>query len=330
MTRTTLSSERVGIARPGFSSLSDRVRQAVHSVRDLPRPGGGDTLGRWRALSAWGAESLPLAKILEAHYDALTILQEAGEPGAAPDTVWAVWAAAGPDDSLQFDAGRGTVSGIKPWCSADEAVVTHALITVESDAARPLCAVALESRHFRLNAHQWHGPGMRDVPTGQGRFSAAPARLVGDASFYLDRPGFWHGGAGIAACWYGAAAAIASRVRDSNRVANNSFFAAHLGAMDEGLTAARLMLHDLAGDIDRNPSDSHRLAVTRLRCFVDRICRDVMERAALALGPASLCTDADHAQRCADLAAFIRQCHGQRDEQWMGEALHREGSEWAL
>lgn len=76
---------------------------------------------------------------------------------------------------------------------------------------------------------------MLGIPTGNVHFANAPARLLGAPEFYLQRPGFWHGGAGIAACWYGAAAAIAEHVRRSPRVANNPFAAAHLGAIDERL-----------------------------------------------------------------------------------------------
>ncbi|RZZ81889.1 acyl-CoA dehydrogenase family protein [Pseudoxanthomonas winnipegensis] len=314
----------------GSDWLASRVRRQIRETPDLPRPGGGETLERWRALARFGAESLPLVKVMEAHYDALAILAEAGEPRPPADTLWAVWAAGGPTETVRYDAHAGRVSGIKPWCSGPQGLISHALVTVAHDDRRPLAAITLAPGTFRLDASQWSGPGMVGVPTGEGHFSAAAARLVSTPEFYLERPGFWHGGAGIAACWFGAATAIAERVRRSPGVSKNPFCAAHLGAIDAQLTAAQLMLRQLARDIDRQPQDSHRYAVTGVRCFVDRVCRDVMERAALALGPASLCTDAEHAQRCADLQAFIRQCHGQRDEQWLGEALHQAEGAWTL
>ncbi|PKV11869.1 dehydrogenase [Xanthomonas prunicola] len=172
---------------------------------------------------------------------------------------------------------------------------------------------------------------MVGIPTGNGLFKNAPAVLLGEPDFYLRRPGFWHGGAGIAACWYGAATAIAEHVRCSPRVMHSPFCAAHLGAIDAQLSAARLLLQNLADRIDSAPTESHQFAVIQLRSLMDRICRDVIERAALALGPVSLCCDAEHAQRCADLAAFIRQSHGEKDEQWLGEQLHaREVAPWLL
>ncbi|APP77545.1 dehydrogenase [Xanthomonas vesicatoria ATCC 35937] len=297
----------------------------------LPNPGKGHTSARWQALSKLGAESLPLAKVLEAHYDALSIFSEAGQPLPSNDAVWAVWAAGGPHDTATYEPDSCTVSGLKPWCSAALDVVTHALVTVSSGDQTPLAIVTLTQDHFTLDASQWHGPGMAGIPTGSGHFMRAPAVLLGKPTFYLERPGFWHGGAGIAACWYGAATAIAEQVRRSPRVAHNPFSAAHLGAIDEQLTGARLMLHHLADAIDNAPAESHQLAVIRLRSMMDRVCRDVLERAALALGPVSLCCDAEHAQRCADLAAFIRQSHGEKDEQWLGEQLHvSEVNPWVL
>ncbi len=313
------------------SALAQSVREHVRMTPQLPHPGAGRTRARWQELSRLGAESLLLAKVLEAHYDALSIFSEAGQPLPSNGAVWAVWAAGGPHDTATYEAGSCTVSGIKPWCSAAPGVVTHALVTVKSGDRHPLAAVTLTQGHFELDATQWHGPGMVGIPTGNGHFAGAPARLLGEPGFYLQRPGFWHGGAGIAACWYGAATAIAEQVRRSPRAMHNPFSAAHLGAIDEQLTCARLMLQDLAAAIDNAPTDSHQFAVTRLRSLMDRVCRDVIERAALALGPVSLCCDAEHAQRCADLAAFIRQSHGEKDEQWMGEQLHaREASPWPL
>lgn len=327
---TALDHARHESRRQHRGSLSSRVLDHVRAVPDLPWPGAGQTRARWRALSALGAESLPLAKVLEAHYDALAILSEAGEPAPPAGTLWAVWAAGGPDDTVTYDHRLGALSGTKPWCSADD-VVTHALVTVTDGDKRPLAAVDLGAGSFELDAGQWHGPGMVGIPTGIGHFASAPARLVADADFYLQRPGFWHGGAGIAACWYGAATAIAEQVRRSSRIVGNPFAAVHVAVIDEQLHVARLALCELAAQIDDAPGTDHRYAVTRLRCLMDRVCRDVLERAALALGPVSLCCDAEHAQRCADLAAFIRQCHAEKDEQWLGEQLHAcERTPWSL
>jgi hypothetical protein len=45
------------------------------------------------------------------------------------------------------------------------------------------------------------------------RFGRRTDGALGTRDEYLQRPGFWHGGAGIAAVWFGAAAALAERMR---------------------------------------------------------------------------------------------------------------------
>ncbi len=67
-------------------------------------------------------------------------------------------------------------------------------------------------------------------------FADIPAEPVGGPGGYTDRPGFAHGGAGVAACWYGGARGVgrtllaAAAKRDIGPHA-----LAHLGAVDIAL-----------------------------------------------------------------------------------------------
>jgi hypothetical protein len=90
------------------------------------------------------------------------------------------------------------------------------------------------------------------------------------------------------------------------------------------------LLREAAACIDASPHLSHQILVTTVRAFVERACVAVMDRVARALGPAPLCTDAAHAQRCADLAVFIRQAHAERDWQSLGESIHEASDPWTL
>ncbi|WP_139370211.1 hypothetical protein [Xanthomonas axonopodis] len=137
-------------------ALAQCVREYLRLTPQLPNPGAGRTYARWQALSRLGAASLPLAKVLEAHYDAVSIFSEAGQPLPSNGDVWAVWAAGGPHDTVTYEASSSTVSGIKPWCSADLDVVTHALVTVRKGDRQPLAAVTLGQGCFELDASQWH------------------------------------------------------------------------------------------------------------------------------------------------------------------------------
>jgi alkylation response protein AidB-like acyl-CoA dehydrogenase len=309
--------------------LSDIVSQWLGKHPDLPQPGGGQTLARWRVLAEIAATDLAAAKILEAHYDALAILKDAGRTERQQDGLWGVWAAEGPGSTVRLTPTSMSLTGCKPWCSGARRV-NHALVTVKTGDVCQLAAVDMSAETSTIDTTHWHGPGMAAVETGTVDFLEAPASLIGEPDFYLHRPGFWHGGAGIAACWYGAATAVAETFRRSGH-RGNPFAAAHLGAIDGALAALRAQLQQLAGLIDSAPHESHRQDVVRVRTMADRVCRDILERCALAMGPGPLCTDAEHGQRCADLWVFIRQSHAERDEQWLGEyAVALEQNPWRL
>ena len=51
-----------------------------------------------------------------------------------------------------------------------------------------------------------------------------------------------------------------------------------------------------------------------------------MDHVGRAIGAGPLAHDADVAQRFADIAVYTRQCHAERDEQWLGELRLAEGS----
>lgn len=206
------------------------------------------------------------------------------------------------------------------------AQVTHALVTTQHAGASCLFAVALNQPGVQIDASGWQAIGMRDIETANVTFSRVPAQQVGASDAYLTRPGFWHGGAGIAACWFGATSAVADVLRTASRVSRDPHAAAHLGAIDAGLAAAGALLRQLAQQIDAQPQDPQMRGVLQVRSVVEAVARDTLDRVSRALGPGPLCGDRVHAQRCADLSVFIRQHHGERDLQALGEALPSTGS----
>lgn len=326
------------------SAASGDLRRAALKVLkshpSLPLPGGGRTLERWRELASIAGRDVCLIKVLEAHYDAQAILAELGAEPLAPDVLLAVWAAEPPDARLEFrhaaDAGAqgrtvegATVEGDKAWCSGAD-VVDEALITCHIGEHQQLARVRLSAPGITRDDSAWQAVGMARVVSGRVHFSNVPAHAVGAASAYLHRPGFWHGGAGIAACWWGAAVAIAEPLRRSPRIARDMLAAAHLGAIDVALSAVRDMLVQTASAIDAAPGESHQRRVLRLRSLTEQACSDVIERVGRALGPGPLCQDRAHAQRCADLAVFLRQSHAERDWAALGQAAAGDETPWTL
>ncbi len=314
-------------------SLREEVSRHLQAVPGLPLPGGGATLERWRALAEIAAQDVCLAKVLEAHHDALAILSEIEPRGIESRRgVLAVWAAEPTNARVTYapTAGNcGTLSGTKAWCSGAD-LVDEALVTAHSDQGRVLVRVALSQPGVSDVDDSWKAVGMSRVNSGRVTFCAARATLLGRPEAYLERPGFWHGGAGIAACWYGAATAIAETLRADPRVKDDPLTQLHLGAIDIALQSCRATLRQLAATIDAYPLQPHALHVTRARSLVERACTQVIDRVGRALGPAPLCADAQHALRCADLAVFIRQSHGDRDWAAIGRGVSGERDPWTL
>lgn len=294
----------------------------------LPLPGAGHTLERWRALATVASHDLSLAKLYEGHTDALATLAELGAADAAPKgSSWGLWAAEAPQGrtviTSRTPAGEVRLDGAKCWCSGADGA-SHALLTAwwpGADAPQ-LVAVAIDQPGIRVDRQGWQAVGMAGSASLDVRFDHARARLVGEPGDYLRRPGFWHGGAGIAACWYGGALAIArtlhaslARVdaaqRDAHRLAS-------LGRIDVALAATAALLHDGAHWIDAHPRQDARQQALRLRLAAEDAATRVLADAGRALGATPFCRDRRFAQMAADLPVFIRQSHAERDLQALG------------
>jgi alkylation response protein AidB-like acyl-CoA dehydrogenase len=304
----------------------------------LPLPGQGGTHARWQALAAVAGFDLSLVKLYEGHTDALAILAEL--TGAAPDpgTAWAVWAAEPPTARLaaigmQHGASPDELAldGTKAWCSG-AASVTHALVTAWTERNEPvLAAVDLRQPGVRITHSGWSAVGMRASASVDVIFENVPARRIGGPRAYLERPGFWQGGGGIAACWYGAASAIANFVLRDCRKRSDPHRLAHLGAIDIALHAAAAQLREAAGFIDRAPHADAMLAAMRARLGAEHAAVLVIEHAGRALGAAPLCRDSHFAHLMADLPVFIRQSHAERDEAALAQrVIEEEDIPWQL
>jgi hypothetical protein len=155
------------------------------------------------------------------------------------------------------------------------------------------------------------------------RFDNAPAVQVGAPHAYVRRPGFWQGGAGVAACWFGAAAGIAKRLRDAVAARPDAHRLAHLGAVDVALSTAATALRETAWLIDAHPNAELQAASLRVRLCVEAAADGVLMAAGRALGAVPYCRDEAFARALADLPVFLRQSHAERDLATLGEAVAR-------
>ena len=67
-------------SRAAAEDVDTAVKLAGYYGRLLPQPGSGLTARRWAVLATAAEHNLTVARVLEAHSDALAILAEAGEP----------------------------------------------------------------------------------------------------------------------------------------------------------------------------------------------------------------------------------------------------------
>lgn len=310
---------------PGPPVVRDHLRALLEAGDlDLPLPGGGSTPRRHRALLELArTRAVALARLAEAHTDAVAIWHEAGGRPRAR-ALYGVWAAESAGDEVVYDRDRGTIGGTKPFCSG-LGIVDRALVTAVDHAGIPHLvdvAVPPDARAGTVAADtgNWHTPALAATATGRSAFADHPVDdVVGRPGFYLDRPGFWHGALGPAACWAGAAIGLADAAE--SLTGDDPHRLAHLGA----LRALRWQLHavlDQAGSqIDGNPHDAraarHRALVARH--LVERACAELLDRFSRSLGPRPFVGRADLAQRYADTHLYLRQHHAERDLQALAE-----------
>lgn len=305
----------------------------------LPLPGHGATLQRWQCLAMVAGADLSLVKLYEGHTDALAILAELNAP-APPGSVWGVWCAEPPDGKVGLQRGGATgvrLSGRKMWCSG-AASVTHALVSCWDADGKPwLAAVALDQPGVQVTSDGWQAVGMAGSASVDVVFNEAEANLVGESGSYVHRAGFWHGGAGIAACWYGAAQAIGGYLHAAVRAgaarqAVDHHRLAQLGMVDIALAGAAAVLREAAAAIDAKPADADAGALAlRARLTIEAAATLTLQHTTRALGATPLCRDPHFARMAADLPVFLRQSHAERDLAALGRMLaETPESPWAL
>jgi alkylation response protein AidB-like acyl-CoA dehydrogenase len=297
----------------------ERMRQlGINAAHALPCPGGGATDARHEALLQFGRKDLSLARIAEAHTDALAILAEARRVPRA-GALYGVWASDGPQSRITAEplpGGRWRLRGIKQYCSA-AGFATAALVTAHHDAAVLLFDVAVDHGAIRVLPSTWASPALADTATGPVSFAGVTVgeeALIGTPNWYLTRPGFWHGAIGPAACWAGGAISLVEAAAALNRRDPHS--RAQVGALQSVAWGLSALLAQAGREIDADPLDDAgeaRVRALKVRHLVERWCTDVLDRFGRATGPQLLAYDAHIARQHMALNLYMRQCHAERD-----------------
>jgi alkylation response protein AidB-like acyl-CoA dehydrogenase len=255
-------------------TLEGRLRELLaNGGMDLPFPGEGQTGLRHRQLIDIAREDLALARLAEAHTDALVTVR-------APEHYLVDVDLRAHPDTLTFDENGWKVSA---FIGTQTATTTFL-----------------------------HTP-------------VAQSDVIGNPDWYLQRPGFWHGACGPAACWAGGAIGLVDYARSQDRADAHTM--AHLGAMHAAAWALRAFLDSAGNEIDRNPQDacSAQARALTVRHLVEQACSEVLRRLGRAYGPRALAYDAEVSRRYQELDLYIRQSHAERDLEVLGRHVAQGG-----
>jgi alkylation response protein AidB-like acyl-CoA dehydrogenase len=307
--------------------LAVELRKNV--LKGIPLPGAGDTATRHRLLFDIGQKDLSLARLIEAHWDAVAILRESGnEPKA--DRIYGVWASERPGQALTFERDECSfrINGKKMFCSG-AGLVDRALVTVGGPEPQ-LVDVDLRENTGALHFDDsdWKTKAFENTHTSSVTFQdvkVSSEDLIGAPGWYLQRPGFCHGACGPAACWAGGAAGLVDYAKEQFK--DDPHTLAHLGAMHAAIWGLRSFLNTAGHEVDAAPGDCHKalmLALT-VRHLVEQASTDVLRRLARAYGPHPLALDEKISERYQELDLYLRQSHAERDLEGLGRAI-RESS----
>jgi alkylation response protein AidB-like acyl-CoA dehydrogenase len=300
-------------------SLEERLIGFAESEAScLPLPGAGKTSERLHALRRWGATDLSFARIAEAHTDALAILSECNQLPRS-GALYGVWASDAPPSRVTCErtaSDEWRIEGIKQFCSG-AALVDAALVTAHLTDGTLLFDLPVKHPSVIPQPTAWASPAFADTSTATVKFDSlliSDRYRLGNAGWYLNRPGFWHGSVGPAACWAGGAQSLIDAAVNMNRRDPHS--RAHVGALEASAWGLHAILEQAGREIDADPQDKSVTARTRglkVRHLIERACAEVLDRFARATGPHLLAYDAHIIRQHQALGLFIRQCHGERD-----------------
>lgn len=303
-----------------MSALEQDVRNLVDKNLLLPPEVTYDE--RLLHLFEVGRRGLSLAKLAEAHWDALAILDEA-KRCAIPDALYAVWASGGPQDPLTIEVNfsQGYLSGTKRFCSG-AGLVDRALITVE-DKLLEISLHDLPSGCLTIDESQWVSQAFAQTHTATLIFNRLPIpqdALIGANHWYLNRLGFWRGALGPAACWGGGAASLVDYAQANGR--DDTHTLAHLAAMVANVWTIQNILIQSGKDAEQmtEPQELQQLAL-KARHMIEQLSSDILRRFARAYGPYPLACVSKVNQQYQELDLFLKQNHGERDLAILGKLL---------
>jgi hypothetical protein len=279
-------------------------------------------------LASLAEEDLSLARLGEGHADALAIFNESGHGVRHPGTSYGVWAArTGTGGVIATPVSGGwRLKGRKAFCSGS-GLLDRALVTAEAPDGYRLFDISTAEAVIDTTPDSWAAVGMADSVSETLTFGGpviSQDHAIGPPGFYTDRPGFWFGACGIAACWFGGARGLLAAVVQSLTSDPGELVLVEIGKAASRLQAMSDVLRSVAEAIDLDPENkqgqAHARALT-VRQIVHDSCVAVLGQTAAAGGARPLCHDPAQARRAADLYVYLAQHHGGADAARLGRIV---------
>ena len=278
-------------------------------------------------LLALGRTDIPMARLAEGHIDAVRILDQAGRT-PQPGALYGVWASRSEQTGVRATPGSEgslVLSGTLRFASG-AGLLDRALVPVWLDDRRHQL-LDLEVRDLPFDASVWHSAAMAASRSYDVRveLTASPESRVAETCFYLERPGFFPGGVGVAACWVGGAARIADLLH-ARHPGPSPAQQIRLGRIRADLTVGAAAVRAAAALLDhvwgRSEVDWQMLA-TEARAVAAEAVRRILAEARLITGPTGLALDAALSAAIPDLELYALQQNSDGDARLLGDPERR-------
>jgi len=295
--------------------------QRLLAARDWPTRSWTELI---EDLIGLGRTDIPLARLAEGHIDALRILDQANRR-AQDGVLYGVWASRSQQTGIRATPAGETrlrLEGVLRFASG-AGLLDRALVPVWLNDGRHVL-IDLAVVDLPVDASGWFTSAMTASRTHQVTVDAEVGveDQIGGVDFYLQRPGFFPGGVGVAACWIGGAA----RVLDLMHALHQQPSPAQqirLGRMRVDLAVGAATIRATAALLDRAEAESAELAwqalSTEARSGAAEAVRRLINEARLVTGPAGLAMHEGLAHAIPDLELYVMQQHSDGDASVLGD-----------
>jgi alkylation response protein AidB-like acyl-CoA dehydrogenase len=270
-------------------------------------------------LALLGEGNLAVARLYEAHVNALQLVFRYGQPELKDRTaadvkaghLFALWVTDPPDGGLHLLAG-GVLTGGKLFCSGASAA-TRALVTAHTGNGVQMLIADVTTA--RIEPARLRLAGMRAAVTGAVTFDGihvAPWQLLGEPGDYLREPVFSAGAWRGSAAALGGLSALVKLFRDELNARQRAGHPAQAARLGEALIAfetSRLWLGQAAqrACLEDRPAAEIVAYVNLARIAVEAACLDAIRLITRGLGVSAFAIGHPVERVARDLAVFLRQ-----------------------